>query len=320
MSVSKRYFASILLLLALISSLSWQRSLAQFGGEEYFEETGHRVTGEFLTKFHSVSNPLQLYGYPITEAYQDPTNHLLIQYFQKARFELFLIAPVSERVQFTPLGQYLYNSGVPAPLPATGPACRTFDKGFQVCYSLLEFYLANGGEAQFGKPISNTELHDNVIVQYFQNTRFEWHPELPAGQRVVLANLGKEYFSVMHENPVRLKSEPGSNGNTNNGTLSLKVHAYPTTAVTSRNGMQTIYAIVQDQRLLPVKDAQVTITLTMPAGDEIRHIVPILTNEKGVTQYTFPFNTNDVGIVQVTVTASSNNLEAKTTTSFRVWW
>jgi hypothetical protein len=58
----------------------------------------------------------------------------------------------------------------------------------------------------------------------------------------------------------------------------------------------------------------------MPAGDEIRHIIPTLTSEKGVTQYSFPFNTDVVGIVQVTVTATSNNLEAKTTTSFRVWW
>lgn len=318
MGVSKRYFTTILLLLALISSLSWQRGLAQIGGEEYFEETGHRVTGEFLTKFHSVPYPLQLYGYPITEAFQDQTNHLLVQYFQKARFELFLIAPAGQRVQFTPLGQYTYKTGVPTPLTGTGPACRTFDKGFQICYSFLEFYLANGGEAQFGQPISNTELHNNVIVQYFQNARFEWRSDMPAGQRVVLANLGKEYFFIMHENPVRLAPELG--GKTNNGTLSLKVHAYPTKAVTPRNGTQTIFVIVQDQRLLPVKDAQVTITLRMPTGDDIRHIVPVLTNEKGVTQYTFPFNTSDVGIVQVTVTATSNNLEAKTTTSFRVWW
>jgi hypothetical protein len=182
-----------------MSCLSWQRSSAQIGGEEYFEETGHLVLGEFLTKFHSVPNPLQLYGYPITEAY-----------------------------------------------------------------------------------------------------------------------LAKEYFFVMHEDPRRLRPEPG--GNINNGTLSLRVHAYPTKAVTSRNGMQTIFVIVQDQRLLPVKDTQVTITLRMPAGDEIRHIVPILTDVNGVTQYTFPFNTNTVGIVQVSVTAVSNNLEAKTTTSFRAWW
>ena len=182
-----------------MSSLSWQRSSAQIGGEEYFKETGHHVLGEFLTKFHSVPNPLQLNGYPITEAY-----------------------------------------------------------------------------------------------------------------------LGKEYFFVMHEDLRRLRPEPG--GNINNGTLTLRVHAYPTKAVTSRNGMQTIYVIVQDQRLLPVKDTQVTITLRMPAGDEIRHIVPILTDVNGVTQYTFPFNTNIVGIVQVLVTAVSNNLEAKTTTSFRAWW
>jgi hypothetical protein len=318
MSVSKRYFASFLLLLALISSLSWQRSLAQSGGEEYFEETGHRVTGEFLTKFRSVPYPLQIYGYPITEAYQDPTTQLLVQYFQKARFELYPIASAGQRVQLTPLGQYLYNRGVPAPLPVTGPACRTFDNGFQVCYSLLEFYLANDGENQFGLPISNTESHNNGIVQYFQNARFEWRQDLPAGQRVVLANLGKEYFFMMHENPIRLRSEPG--GYINNGTLNLKVRAYPIKAVTSRNGTQTIYVIVQDQRLLPVKDAQVTITLRMPAGNEIRHIVPTRTSEKGVTQYSFPFNTDEVGIVQVTVTATSNNLEANTTTSFRVWW
>jgi hypothetical protein len=180
--VSKRYLASILLLLALISSLSWQRSSALIGGEEYFEETGHRVTGEFLTRFHSVPNPLQLYGYPITEAYQDSTTHLLIQYFQKARLELHSLAPAGQRVQLTPLGKYLYNPGVPAPLPATGPACRSFENGFQVCYSLLEFYLANDGERQFGLPISNTELQSNVIVQYFQNARFEWRPELPTGQ------------------------------------------------------------------------------------------------------------------------------------------
>jgi hypothetical protein len=302
----------------LISSLSWQGSSAQIGGEEYFEETGHRVTGEFLTKYRSVPNSLQLYGYPITEAYLDPTTHLLSQYFQKARFELLPIAPAGEHVKFTPLGQYLYKQGPPADLPATGPACRSFGEGFQVCYSLLEFYLANGGVAQFGLPISNTEWHNDTIVQYFENARFEWHSERPAGERVVLANLGREYFSVMHENPSRLRPEEDSYGV--NGTLSLKVHAYPTKSVTSRNGMQTIYAIVQDQRLLPVANAQVTLTLRMPAGTETRFIIPALTDDKGVTHYTFPFNSNDVGIIQVTVTATSNNLQAKTTTSFRVWW
>ncbi len=318
--MSKRYFASILLLLALISSLSWQGSSAQVGGEEYFEETGHRVTGEFLTKFHSVPNPLQFYGYPITEAYLDPTTHLLSQYFQKARFILFPIAPAGQRVQLDTLGQYLYKQGPPADLPATGPACRTFDKGYQVCYSLLEFYLENGGEAQFGKPISNTEWHNNTIVQHFENTRFEWHSEMPPGQRVMVANLGREYFSIMHENPSRLWPERDGTGNINNGTLSLKVRAYPTKAVTSRNGRQTIYAIVQDQRLLPVANAQVTISMRMPGGEQIRHIIPKLTNDDGVTFYEFPFNSNEVGIVQVSVTATSNNLEAKTTTSFRVWW
>ena len=316
--MSKRYYASILLLLALISSLSWQGSSAQIGGEEYFEETGHRVTGEFLTKFHSVPKPLQIYGYPITEAYLDPSRNKLVQYFQKARFVLDPIAPAGQHVQLEPLGEYLHKRGDAAVLPATGPACRTFGTGYQVCYSILEFYLANGGEAQFGLPISNTEWRNNTIVQYFTNARFEWHPERPAGERVVLGNLGKEYFFVVRENP-RLLAPPDDYF-VPNSTLSLKVHAYPAKAVTSRNGVQTIYVIVQDQRLLPVQNAQVTITLQMPAGTEYRRIVPALTSDKGVTSFTFPFNSDEVGIVRVIVTANSNNLEAKTTTSFRVWW
>jgi len=316
--MSKRLCALFLLPLVLISSLNWQRGLAQSGGDEYFEETGHRVSGEFYLKYYSVPNPVELYGYPITEAFQDETTNILVQYFQKARFEYYPIALPAERIQLTPLGQWLYTRGAPVQLPAAGPACKSFGTQFSVCQSLLEFYLANGGVAQFGLPISNTERHNNLIVQYFQNARFEWHSELPAGQRVALGNIGKEYFFVMHENPIRLRPQPG--GDINKGMLNLKVRAYPIKAVTSRNGMQTIFVIVQDQRLLPVKDAQVTITLRMPAGDEIRHIIPVLTDARGVTQYTFPFNTNSVGLVQITVVAVSNNLEAKTTTSYRVWW
>jgi hypothetical protein len=171
-----------------------------------------------------------------------------------------------------------------------------------------------------GYPISAVfqDQTTNKLVQSFQNMRLKWRSELPAGPIILSANTGKKYFHYMQGNPIRLRQESGSK--TVNGTVNLKVHAYPIKAVTSRNGTQTIFVIVQDQRLLPVKNAQVTITLKMPAGEEIRHIVPVLTDEKGVTKYTFPFNSKNVGIVQVTVVANSNNLEARTITSFRVWW
>jgi hypothetical protein len=98
------------------------------------------------------------------------------------------------------------------------------------------------------------------------------------------------------------------------------VRAYPLQAVTSRQGTQTIYVIVQDQRLLPVENVQITLTLRMPSGEEMRFIVPNRTNERGVTQYSFGFMSENVGIVQVYVSATRDSLESTTSSSFRVWW
>jgi len=315
--VSKQYLVSLVLLLALIGGFGWQKSLAQTGGEEYFEETGHWVRGKFLIKYRSVPNPLQLYGYPITDLFLDPTSNLVVQYFQKARFELHPEAPADQRVQLSPLGEYMYR-GTPAPAKKSSPACRNFQGGLQVCYDFLKFYLSNGGEEQFGQPLSNWERHNNLFVQYFQKARFEWYQGQPDGQPVLLGNLGMEYFTFIGENPIRLRSKPGNN--IADGILSLKVRAYPARAVTPRNGTQTIYVVVQDQRLFPVEEADVSITIKMPSGEELRYIFPTQTNKNGVTQFMFPFATDTIGIVKIEVTANSGLLESNTTTSFRVWW
>jgi len=193
--MARRYLFLGLLILVLIGSATWQSSLAQ-GGEEYFDETGHVVTGEFLAAYRSVPNPVQLYGYPITDAFQDTTRNLLVQYFQKARFELDPAGPVGNRVKVSPLGEYLYTPGPEASLTVNPGACRTYypPDGYRVCYAFLEFYDRQGGQKQFGLPISNIEWHDGRMVQYFQNARLEYHPEMPMGQWIVLAELGRQYF------------------------------------------------------------------------------------------------------------------------------
>jgi len=58
----------------------------------------------------------------------------------------------------------------------------------------------------------------------------------------------------------------------------------------------------------------------MPSGEEALYIISPLTNDKGITIFSFPFSSEEVGIVQITVKATRDNLEAKTTTSFRIWW
>ncbi len=307
--MSKRIVASFLLMLALVSSMGGQSSFAQSGGEKYFKETRHWVKGEFLTKYNSIPEPLKVFGYPITAAFLDPKENLLVQYFEKTRFELHLDAKDGQRVQLSPLGDYLYQPGKPISIGSNSATCRKFQDGYQVCYAFLDFFDKYGGVEQFGVPISNMEYHNGLIVQYFFNARFEWHNEFKSGQRVTLANLGMEYFHVMRENPRMLEAESGDE--IIRSLISLKVRAYPLKSVTSRDGKQTIFVIVQDQTLVPVAGAQITLALRMPSGEEVLHIIGPLTNEKGITSLTFPFSSEEVGIVQITVKAKRDNLEAE---------
>jgi hypothetical protein len=109
-------------------------------------------------------------------------------------------------------------------------------------------------------------------------------------------------------------------GNIIKGVLTLKARAFPLKAVTGVNGSQTVYIVVQDQRLLPISNAQITLLVRMPGGEENRYIVPDLSDANGITHYVFPFNTTSVGIAKIYATITFNNIQVQTVTSFRIWW
>ncbi|OQA17181.1 MAG: hypothetical protein BWY63_02495 [Chloroflexi bacterium ADurb.Bin360] len=54
----------------------------------------------------------------------------------------------------------------------------------------LEFFDTYGGLSVFGYPKTEPFVQDGLVVQYFQNARFESHPENPAPYRVQLGLLG----------------------------------------------------------------------------------------------------------------------------------
>ena len=111
------------------------------------------------------------------------------------------------------------------------------------------------------------------------------------------------------------------NNTANRGISGLKVRAYPEQAVTPLDGGQTIYVIVQDQqRLLPVQGAQVSLVIRMPSGEEDRIIFPTLTDSNGITQFAFSYTTSTIGIVEIKVTAVFEKLQATTSTCFWLWW
>src|SRR5215510_4245557 len=187
---------AISLLIIAVSLSAPGRVHAQSTDVQYFPETGHSVKGLFLQFYKAAKDPLLYYGYPITEQMASKDGKA-VQYFQRARFEL----TGSQSIQLTPLGSLTYKPS--GPWTINNPnAFEVYPTGYSVCLGFLEFYKSNGGAKQFGNPISPFDSSDNLIVQYFENTRFEWRGDR---QTVVISDLGRIYFDQLKEDPAQLK-------------------------------------------------------------------------------------------------------------------
>lgn len=308
----------ILALLLSAALLATGNSSAKSGGYRYFPETGHWVTGEFLVAYESIPDPVRIYGYPITDAFQNQTTKRMVQYFQRAHFELHLEQTGEQKVALTPLGEYLYRPGQQIPMAPNLPGCRNFSEtNHQVCYAFLDFFDDNGGTFQFGYPQSDIEVHNERLVQFFQRAAFEWHPEMQPGSRVVLSDLGRQYFEVRNEDQARLP--PNRDSRIPQAILGLKVQAFVGKAVMPPSGRQTLYVVVQDQNQFPVQNAQVTFMVRKPSGLESRYIMP-LTDPNGVTRQYFVIDQQASGRAEVIVTATYEKFQQQTKSSFRIWY
>jgi hypothetical protein len=318
----------LVLVLVLAAVLPYRNASAQSTPDSlYFPETGYTVKGEFLDKFRSATDPILVYGYPITNDFlasdDSPSAGLRVQYFQKARFEYHLENPPGDRIVISSLGSVLYDleqidsKTVSA---ANHTACRYFAATqHQTCYAFLNFFDANGGVDQFGNPISEIISLNGQLVQYFEKARFEWHPERPSGQRVALTNLGQIYFNFYEKVPFTQATSVPPNSLIKD-TLDLKVRSFVKNAVVSVNGGQKIFVIVTDQKNRPVTSAQVTLTLT-PTGEPPRYLAMPVTDESGVTSVEVPIKDFPIGIVEVQVSVNYNSsLQKETVTSFRIWY
>jgi len=282
---------------------------------EYFPESGHYVKGEFLQFFNSIENPIAMYGYPITEEFTDKSG-LMVQYFQRARFEYHPEKPFGQKVQLTPLGTLTYEPQ--DTLVINNPfACRYYSEtGYAVCFAFLEFFEENGGISQFGYPISSFEFHDDLIVQYFQRARFEWRPWQGEGQRVGLTDLGRAYFdqSDLDLALLRVVSPLDARIKT---VVDLQVHAFFHKARTLATDTQTAYIVVQDQNLKPLDGAECDVTVHLPDGTSESGT---FLSEDGLCTLWFHYKDQPNGsLVFINVTVTYEDITAKTTTSFRIW-
>lgn len=309
---------SIALLMAiLLLAVFWNTGQAQNQGYEYFPETGHSVQGAFLNFYRSISDPTTIYGYPITEEFTS-RDGAHVQYFQRARFEYHPELPAGQQVQLTNLGRAAYIPA--AQLNTASPfACRFYpETNFSVCFAFLEFFDQFGGVAQFGYPISPFEYHDGLIVQYFEKARMEWRPSQPAGQRVVLTDLGRLYFDKLGEDPGLLQPIPPLNAAPSD-VISLDVRAFVWKAMTFANDKQLVFLVVQDQRGQAVNNASCGLNVHWPDGRNEASIVT--TNASGVAIAELNVVNQPSGdLVYIDISCGYNSLTKTVTTAFRIWY
>lgn len=298
-------------------------AITQVERTRYFDATGQWVTGDFLEFYEQVPDPVELYGNPITPAFDstesnDPSG-ILIQYFENARFELHPENPSELRVRITPLGEYYFQKDdiAPSAWNQNSPyACQSMSADTPpVCYDFLQYFNLNGGIAIFGYPVSELVTNKNRSVQYFDWAVFEWHPERSAGEQVSIEDLGARYFYDIREDVSLL--EPADNGIIAQ-ILEVRVSAFVQRAVIPPNGLQEVYVVVQNQILQPVSGAHVFMKLYLPSG-EIRIFSMPLTNSNGISHERLNVQDEPAGLVRVVVDVHTFDRHVTTETSFRIW-
>lgn len=281
-------------------------------------ETGHWIWGEFLTTYNSVSDPRFYFGDPITDDFIDPITKAHVQYFEKTRFDLVETGE-GPRVKQAPLGQLLHESGTPiADIPNEGPSCRAFSSGYSVCYAFLQFYDSYDGINRFGLPVSEVEVIDGRYTQYFDYARLEWWPDLPAGKRVKISDLGQVYFDKVIANPELLKPSPPPDVSGN--LLNPRVSVFTARSMIGAGEAQTVYVVAQDMYLRAIEAAQVEVTLYYPNGTSEFYRLPG-TDVHGISQFTFTTAGLPArSIVYIKAEISIRGESGGGKSWFRIWW
>lgn len=169
----------------------------QGNAAQFFPETGRCIRQPFLDFWQS-HGALRLLGLPLTteriETLEDGKAHP-VQYFERARLEYHdEIGDPQYRILLGQLGRSLRPAEPPVPQQ---PGARYFpETGHNLDGGFRAFWQANGGLAQFGFPISEVfeeRLEDGKTyrVQYFERARFEYHPENPPPDDILLGQFGR---------------------------------------------------------------------------------------------------------------------------------
>lgn len=215
MKRGRRWWGSILGTLILVMLLGMvplqgahaQTALTYF----YFPQTGHYLGGAFRS-FWERNGGVDIFGYPVTEEFVRRSDGKIVQYFERARFEL----RVENNQAVVDLGllgrEYTSIRGdifLPvAPFPSTSTQRYFPETRHSLQGAFKAFWERNGGVSIFGYPISEElaeRFPDGVVrtVQYFERVRLELH-----GNRVLIGLLGSALAPCQLKPPLPPNAPP----------------------------------------------------------------------------------------------------------------
>ncbi|OJX43758.1 MAG: hypothetical protein BGO78_13245 [Chloroflexi bacterium 44-23] len=318
MAIIRRFFSLVLIFL-FIAGIS-VGAQAQNQPQQFIGDPGFWVKGAILQYYLQSPNPELLFGDPISVQFLDPTSNLYVQYFEKAQLQLTGDQPDSQVVS-APLGEMLYEPGrnLDAKISYDPSICNRFENSFITCYAFWHFYQVNNGSFYLGLPLANTEVNAaGFLVQYFQNGILEWHPEKEAGQRVILADLGSQYFAQFNGNSAYKQPDLSSLPATI--LRSPQVSVFVANAIVTANSSQTVHVVVIDQYQQPMTGAVVGVTATMPDGRDSFFRLPE-TDAFGLSTFELlvgDLEPRDVVLLNALVTTPYGSSTGESW--FRIWW
>jgi len=321
----------VMMAAVLTSSVSAVHLQPPGEGCKYFAETGHYVCDEFL-EFFEAQGGLEIFGYPLTETFEEPRLGLKVQYFQRVRMEVHPHAPGSYEVLRGPLVDelgYHFPPASPDQIPVFNSDIHHYypETGHVVSYAFLAYFRNEGGVGTFGYPLSEFIDEDGHIVQYFQWARMEWHPEDPSGPQMRLTNLGEIYLErfgvpgdydeprdppppIISDRPT-MPPEPA--------VTALHISASVRHIIIGQGDGQTIFIYVTDQWRQPVEGAAVSMVAHYPTS--MAHYECAPADERGFTSSRFEILPTPPGRkVVIDVKVTYGDLAGTTQIFFLPWW
>jgi hypothetical protein len=296
-------------------SITNSNAIAQ-SGELFFPETNHWIKEPFLSFYSNTLDAALVFGFPITDSYE--TSWTTVQYFQNVRLEIDSMGFVI----ISSLGDIFYekDEGIPAShFRSSNTNCRMEDNWeYSVCFGFLDFYNKFGGEEIFGKPISGLEYNEDILVQNFYNSRFEWLPNLHTGNPVTIAELGSIFLSAIGENQ---NVETANIENNIDTIFDLNIWGIITKITASKGDNQTLNVVVRDQNNSPVEGVNIFVNIIYPKNSENpQQTTPIFTNSNGIAKINFQVLGVEIGKVQLIIVANYKNITQTTRSSFLIWY